>query len=154
MKIVWIVLLLVILARTTDESTGSDTATVGANCRISTELRQGDSSADVRCLEQRLDGLNYDVGTVDRSFDERTDAAVRKYQTDNSLIIDGVVGSETGTHLEIWTTSVPDGTTPATDSQPIAPSTTIAPVVISIVTTPLVTVGPVTGITLPPITQP
>jgi hypothetical protein len=47
---------------------------------------------DVRMVQSRLTDLGYDPGPIDGIFGPRTDAAVRAYQRDNGLTIDGIVG--------------------------------------------------------------
>lgn len=49
----------------------------------------------VRTLQQKLLELGYDTGTADGVFGSKTEAAVLKYQTDNGLDVDGVVGDQT-----------------------------------------------------------
>lgn len=54
------------------------------------------SGDDVLHLQQRLLALGYsEVGTPDGVFGSMTDSAVRRFQTDNGLVVDGVVGPVT-----------------------------------------------------------
>jgi len=64
-------------------------------------LRIGDKGDEVEMLQQRLVDLKYtSVGKVDGSFGPKTDGAVREFQKDNKLTVDGVVGSKTWAALE------------------------------------------------------
>jgi hypothetical protein len=66
----------------------------------------------VRSLQQWLADLGYAPGTVDGIFGRKTDRAVRKFQTDAGLFVDGVVGRKTWTALadliEVFNSVVPD----------------------------------------------
>lgn len=57
-------------------------------------VRKGASSR-VREVQRRLNRLGYRVGKVDGLFGPITDAAVRRYQSDQALLADGVVGPQT-----------------------------------------------------------
>ena len=61
-------------------------------------LKIGSTGALVNYLQQKL-GI-----AVTGTFDQATDTAVRKFQTDNDLVADGVVGGNTWT--KIYTTTV------------------------------------------------
>jgi len=39
--------------------------------------------------------LKYDVGPVDGVFGPKTEAAVKAFQTDQGLVVDGIVGRNT-----------------------------------------------------------
>jgi peptidoglycan hydrolase-like protein with peptidoglycan-binding domain len=47
-----------------------------------------------------LESLGYDVGPIDGIFGPLTEKAVRKFQKDNKLVVDGIVGQETFAALE------------------------------------------------------
>ena len=58
--------------------------------RLSSPAMRGD---DVESLQNRLLDLGYtEVGTADGSFGPKTDEAVRHFQENNDLVIDGIVG--------------------------------------------------------------
>ncbi|SIO12031.1 carboxyl-terminal processing protease [Carnobacterium alterfunditum] len=59
----------------------------------------GDVSEEVENLEKVLDALDYSTGAIDGYFDESTQDAVRQFQTDKNLTIDGKVTGETATQL-------------------------------------------------------
>jgi hypothetical protein len=51
---------------------------------------------DVRLVQQRLLGLGYpEVGVIDGIYGANTEAAVKAFQQDMNLVVDGAVGSET-----------------------------------------------------------
>lgn len=56
-------------------------------------------SEEIQNLEQILDALSYDVGVIDFTFDEDTEAAVTSFQSDNELEPDGVVTGTTARTL-------------------------------------------------------
>ncbi|WP_460206898.1 peptidoglycan-binding domain-containing protein [Scytonema sp. NUACC21] len=59
-------------------------------------VRRGDTGSSVRLLQNILISLGYlarDLNTG--NFLEQTDLAVRNFQSDNSLRVDGVVGPRT-----------------------------------------------------------
>lgn len=58
-------------------------------------LSKGDTGEDVESLQLLLDGRGYDCGTADGIFGSKTDVAVRKYQQDEKLTVDGIVGQAT-----------------------------------------------------------
>ncbi|MBW4582330.1 MAG: peptidoglycan-binding protein [Tildeniella nuda ZEHNDER 1965/U140] len=57
-------------------------------------LRFGSRGSDVRALQQQLNARSYSV-RVDGIFGSETDRAVRRFQSDNNLVADGIVGSDT-----------------------------------------------------------
>lgn len=58
-------------------------------------LRVGSAGDDVNKLQRNLNGLNYNCGTVDGSFGEKTEAAVKAFQKAYSLTQDGIAGPVT-----------------------------------------------------------
>lgn len=58
-------------------------------------LQKGLDGADVRALQTSLDGLGYAVGPIDGKFGSMTDRAVRAFQRDLGLVVDGLVGRAT-----------------------------------------------------------
>jgi len=62
-------------------------------------LRLGSRGTYVRFLQQLLESNLYPVGTIDGIFGSRTDTAVRAFQQNNSLTVDGIVGRNTWNSL-------------------------------------------------------
>ena len=54
---------------------------------------------DVRAVQKELNERGYSVGSADGVFGKKTDTAVKKFQGDNNLIVDGVVGKKTAEAL-------------------------------------------------------
>ncbi len=63
-------------------------------------VRKGDSHHPVRTLQHLLRARGHPV-TVDGDFGPKTDAAVRAFQNDRGLAVDGIVGPNTWTALII-----------------------------------------------------
>ena len=55
----------------------------------------GSLGKDVVFLQQQLTAKGYSVGTIDGIFGSKTLEAVKTFQADYGLIIDGVVGVKT-----------------------------------------------------------
>lgn len=58
-------------------------------------------SAYVEWIQEQLQALGYDPGPVDGVNGEKTDAAIRLFQKENDLEVDGLVGENTHTAL-LW----------------------------------------------------
>ena len=66
-----------------------------------TTLGKGDEGEQVKTLQRLLIALGYALNTygVDGIFGDETDRAVRKFQKDHGLLADGLVGTDTWSHL-------------------------------------------------------
>lgn len=62
-------------------------------------LKVGSSGSDVSRLQQSLTRAGYNAGGVDGQFGPKTQAAVKAYQRDHGLAVDGIVGKNTGGSL-------------------------------------------------------
>ncbi|NJM70459.1 MAG: peptidoglycan-binding protein [Scytonema sp. RU_4_4] len=65
-----------------------------------TILKRGSTGADVQRLQGDLSQLGHQV-EVDGIFGEATENAVKKFQQDNNLAVDGIVGPQTGRQLSV-----------------------------------------------------
>lgn len=54
---------------------------------------------DVGLLQIKLNGMDYNCGTADGYFGKKTEMAVKNYQSDEGLTVDGVVGKKTAEAL-------------------------------------------------------
>lgn len=88
------------------------------------QLQNGSSGSDVKKLQQSLVAAGYDVGTagVDGIYGNATAAAVKKYQQDKGLAVDGIAGEQTLGSLygSANQGSQPQQTQPQTTTQPQA----------------------------------
>ncbi len=58
-------------------------------------LRRGSKGDEVKKLQNALNALGYDCGTADGIFGAATEKAVRAFQADNGLAVDGIAGKAT-----------------------------------------------------------
>lgn len=58
-------------------------------------LRLGDRGEEVKDIQQRLKAAGFDPGPIDVKFGAKTAQAVRQFQADRGLDVDGIVGKET-----------------------------------------------------------
>ena len=60
-------------------------------------VRNGDHNLAVLEIQLDLTKLNYDIGPkgADRFFGPKTESAVKKFQQDNNLVVDGIVSKKT-----------------------------------------------------------
>lgn len=54
---------------------------------------------DVGLLQIKLNGMDYNCGTADGYFGKKTEMAVKNYQSDEGLTVDGIVGKKTAEAL-------------------------------------------------------
>lgn len=75
-----------------NSANGGDTVNITLNV-----LRKGAKGAEVRTLQTLLKGFGYNLGSygVDGDFGSATEAAVKEYQRDQHIVIDGIVGADT-----------------------------------------------------------
>ena len=64
-------------------------------------LSDGSTGVAVRGLQRMLITREYDPGEIDGRFGAKTDAAVRAYQSDQGLDVDGIVGPKTWDKLRM-----------------------------------------------------
>lgn len=62
-------------------------------------LKTNQSSDAVKTAEEMLQAVGYDVGEVDGNFDEQLNTAVKKFQSDNKLVVSGDIDGETSYQL-------------------------------------------------------
>lgn len=74
---------------TTTPDTTTDTVPTGAT------LRPGDSGDSVTALQQALQALGFDPGTVDGKYGAATEQAVTAFQQSKDLAADGIAGPKT-----------------------------------------------------------
>ena len=64
-------------------------------------LRRGSKGDKVKYLQYKLLSKFYNPGDIDGIFGSRVDNAVRQFQKDNGLVVDGIVGKNTWNKLKI-----------------------------------------------------
>lgn len=62
-------------------------------------LKRGAKNVDVGIIQYKLKMLGYDVGNADMVYGGNTELSVRKFQSNNGLSADGVVGEKTWNKL-------------------------------------------------------
>ena len=89
-----------------DGAVGSATAKkLNISLPVSGGISKGKTTANVAAVQARLRSFGYYKSTVDGSWGNKTLAAVLKYQSDNGMKADGVVGSGTASKLGITLSS-------------------------------------------------
>ena len=58
-------------------------------------FERGDEGQEVIEIQKRLVELQYKVSDVDGKFGPETEAAVKQFQADKSLEVDGIIGNDT-----------------------------------------------------------
>lgn len=58
-------------------------------------FERGDDGQEVMAIQKRLVELNYTITSIDGSFGPETENAIRKFQADRGLEVDGIVGANT-----------------------------------------------------------
>jgi len=75
--------------------TTTATNTPRATATPFTSYKNGDSGAEIKKMQQRLKDLGYLRGSADGDFGDATEAAVRAFQANNNLTVDGKAGNAT-----------------------------------------------------------
>lgn len=88
-------------------------------------VRLGDSGAQISELQRRLTDLGYYNASISGSFDAVTEAAVIRFQQDNNLPTDGIVGSATETALRQPVRPAASTSSPSQGSSTAASSTAL-----------------------------
>lgn len=76
-----------------------------SNDAYSKVLKKGTSGEDVLRLQHALQQAGFSPGKSDSVFGGKTEEAVRKFQKDNQLTADGIVGKKTWASLQKFLTS-------------------------------------------------
>lgn len=64
-------------------------------------LKRGSKGDDVRTLQEQLTRLGYSCGTIDGVFGTLTGSAVKDFQADHDLTVDGTVGEATWAAIQV-----------------------------------------------------
>jgi peptidoglycan hydrolase-like protein with peptidoglycan-binding domain len=70
-------------------------------------LKKGSTGDAVRELQRALKDLGYDPGDIDGQFGSKTESAVKDFQRDRHLTVDGIVGEITWLNIAEADTSTP-----------------------------------------------
>lgn len=76
------------------------TTTTATTTTTRSYLMKGDKGDDVKVLQENLNYLGYSAGTADGIFGEKTDSAVKAFQKDYKLTVDGKYGTASKAKLE------------------------------------------------------
>jgi len=86
-----------------DKPFGENSAKIlGNNTTTNGSLKLGATGDKVKELQQWLTDYGYYSGDIDGNFGADTDKAVRDFQTESGLIVDGVVGNDTKNAMTNW----------------------------------------------------
>lgn len=69
--------------------------TVAGTVSAFASFQRGDDGQEVMAIQKRLVELNYSLGTIDGDFGSDTENAVKRFQADRGLEVDGIIGSAT-----------------------------------------------------------
>lgn len=82
-------------------SIGTIAAVQSGDDIVSTLSKMGSRGDEVRRIQQKLKNWGYYTGSVDGIYGSQTQNAVRKFQRDNGLTVDGIAGPKTLSYLGI-----------------------------------------------------
>lgn len=80
---------------------------------------KGDTTANIKAVQTKLKSLGYYTYTVDGIWGSRTRTAVKKFQTANGLVSDGIVGAKTEKALGITLSGGSSTSTSSTNSSDV-----------------------------------
>lgn len=69
--------------------------TIGHAATALAAFEYGDNGQEVMAIQKRLVELNYSITNIDGDFGIETERAVKKFQADKGLVVDGIIGSDT-----------------------------------------------------------
>ena len=90
-------------------SIGTIAAVQSADDSVSTLSKMGSRGDEVRRIQQKLKSMGYYTGSVDGIYGTQTQSAVKKFQRDNGLDVDGIAGPKTLSYLGISSSSSGSG---------------------------------------------
>lgn len=96
-------------------SSSSSSSSSGSTTTFTRILTNGSTGSDVTSVQTRLKTLGYYTGTVDGKYGSGTIAAVKAFQTNNGLKVDGKTGSSTFAAL-FGSSAVSSGSTSSSTS--------------------------------------
>lgn len=76
-----------------------DSVVTGSGNAVRSTIKKGSRGSDVTYLQQCLAAKGYSVGAIDGIFGTRTREAVKAFQAENGLTVDGIVGPKTWAKL-------------------------------------------------------
>lgn len=82
-----------------ENKTASSTNSATVNTSARNYLMKGDKGSNVKTLQENLNYIGYSCGTADGIFGTKTDTAVRNFQKNNGLTVDGKFGSKSEVKL-------------------------------------------------------
>lgn len=82
-------------------SIGTIAAVQAGDDSVSTLSKMGSRGDEVRRIQQKLKSMGYYTGSVDGIYGTQTQSAVKKFQRDNGLTVDGIAGPKTLSYLGI-----------------------------------------------------
>ncbi len=78
---------------------------VSVSMAVLATSRRGSSGSEVRKIQEKLKRWGYYSGSVDGIYGSKTEAAVKKFQKNNGLTVDGIAGKKTLEAMGIQSTS-------------------------------------------------
>jgi peptidoglycan hydrolase-like protein with peptidoglycan-binding domain len=70
-------------------------------------LKKGSNDPEVRDLQEAMKALGHDPGPIDGVFGEATEAAVKAFQQENGITVDGIVSERTWITIDFADRSQP-----------------------------------------------